>query len=386
MSDNVLTSFLENFDQYPFCVKIGHEEYKIGEGKPEFVVNFKRPVSMYSLLTSTSLALGEAYMDGDLEIEGDLYHALNHFLGQMGKFSTDEKALKKLIFTSTGRKNQKKEVQSHYDIGNDFYKLWLDDSMSYSCGYFQNESDTLKQAQAGKVDYILRKLNPEKGMALLDIGCGWGFLLIEAAKKYGVHGLGLTLSNEQYKEFQHRIKEEHLEQLLEVKLMDYRELPRYGQTFDRVVSVGMVEHVGRGKYEEFMGCVKSVLKPGGIFLLHFISALKEYPGDAWIKKYIFPGGVVPSLREILQIAGDMRFYTIGVESLRRHYNRTLLCWNQNFQEHRGEVVEMFDERFARMWELFLCSCAATFMNGIIDLHQIIFTNDVNNGLPMTKWY
>ena len=386
MSDNVLTSFLGNFDQYPFCVKIGQDEYKIGEGEPEFVVNFKKPLSMHSLITSTSLALGEAYMNGDLEVEGDLYHALNHFLGQMGKFSTDEKALKKLIFTSTGRKNQQKEVQSHYDIGNDFYKLWLDDTMSYSCGYFQNERDTLKQAQEGKVDYILKKLNLEEGMYLLDIGCGWGFLLIEAAKKYGIHGLGITLSNEQYKEFQRRITEEHLEHLLEVKLIDYRELPRCGQAFDRVVSVGMVEHVGRGKYEEFMGCVKSVLKPSGIFLLHFISALKEYPGDAWIKKYIFPGGVIPSLREILYIAGEMRFYTIGVESLRRHYNRTLLCWNKNFQEHRREVVEMFDERFARMWELFLCSCAATFMNGIIDLHQIIFSNDVNNELPMTKWY
>ena len=136
--------------------------------------------------------------------------------------------------------------------------------------------------------------------------------------------------------------------------MDYRELPGYGQPFDRVVSVGMVEHVGRGK------CMD--------------------------KKYIFPSGVVPSLREILQIAGDMRFYTVGVESLRRHYNRTLLCWNENFQKHRREVVEMFDERFARMWDLFLCSCAATFMNGIIDLHQIIFTSDVNNELPMTKWY
>lgn len=386
MSDNVLTSFLGNFDQYPFCVKIGQDEYKIGEGKPEFVVNFKKQVSMHSLITSTSLALGEAYMNGDLEVEGDLYHALNHFLGQMGKFSTDEKALKKLIFTPMSKKNQQKEVQSHYDIGNDFYKLWLDDSMSYSCGYFQNESDTLEQAQAGKVDYILRKLNLKEDMYLLDIGCGWGFLLIESAKRYGVHGLGITLSNEQYKEFQRRIEEEHLEHLLEVKLMDYRELPRYGQPFDRVVSVGMVEHVGRGKYEEYMRCVKSVLKPGGIFLLHFISALKEYPGDAWIKKYIFPGGVVPSLREILQIAGDMRFYTVGVESLRRHYNKTLLCWNENFQKHRREVVEMFDERFARMWELFLCSCAATFMNGIIDLHQIIFTSDVNNELPMTKWY
>lgn len=120
--------------------------------------------------------------------------------------------------------------------------------------------------------------------------------------------------------------------------------------------------------------------------MHFISALKEYPGDAWIKKYIFPGGVVPSLREIMYIAGDKRFYTVGSESLRRHYNHTLLYWNKNFQDHRQEVVEMFDERFARMWELYLCACAATFMNGIIDLHQINFTNDINNEIPMTKWY
>ncbi len=384
--ENILISFLEKFDQYPFCVKMGGKEYRIGEGGPAFTVAIKKPIPMSALMTSTSLALGEAYMDGALEIEGDLYDALDHFLGQMGKFSTDTSALKKLIFTSKSKKNQQKEVQSHYDIGNDFYKLWLDDTMSYSCGYFQNEDDTLTQAQMGKVDHILKKLDLHEGMHLLDVGCGWGYLLLEAAKKYGVHGLGITLSKEQYKAFQDRIEEEGLEGLLEVRLMDYRDLPKHGRQFDRVVSVGMVEHVGRGDYEEFMQCVQSVLEPGGVFLLHFISALKEYPGDAWIKRYIFPGGVVPSLREIIHIAGDMRFYTVDVESLRRHYNKTLLCWNENFQEHRGEVVDMFDERFARMWELYLCACAATFMNGIIDLHQIVFTNDVNNELPMTKWY
>lgn len=282
---------------------------------------------MDSLITSTSIALGEAYMDGTLEIEGDLYYALNHFLGQMGKFSTDQSALKKLIFSSKSKKNQKIEVQSHYDIGNDFYKLWLDDTMSYSCGYFKKEDDTLEEAQRNKVDYILKKLCLSADMSLLDIGCGWGFLLIEAAKKYKVHGTGITLSKEQYSEFQKRIREEHLEDMITVELMDYRDLPKYGKKFDRVVSVGMIEHVGRGNYEEFFDCVKVVLKQGGIFLLHFISALKEYPGDAWIKKYIFPGGVVPSLREIMYIAGDKRFYTVGLESLRRHYNHTLLYWN-----------------------------------------------------------
>ena len=258
--------------------------------------------------------------------------------------------------------------------------------MSYSCGYFKNENDTLYQAQCNKVDRILEKLNLSDGMTLCDIGCGWGFLLIEAAKKYNIKGVGITLSKEQKAKFEQRIKEENLSDRLEVKLLDYRDLPKQHMEFDRVVSVGMIEHVGRGNYEEFMQCVKSVLKQGGVFVLHFISALKEYPGDAWVKKYIFPGGVIPSLREIMQIAGELRFYTVDVESLRRHYNKTLLCWNENFQQHRAEVVEMFDEKFARMWELYLCACAATFMNGIIDLHQIVFTNDVNNELPMTRWY
>ena len=386
LEENVMIPFLKKFDQYPFCVKINGKEYQIGEGKPEFTVIFKKTIPLTSLMTSTSIALGEAYMDGDLEIEGDLYYALDHFLGQMDKFSTDQSALKKLIFTSTGKKNQQKEVQSHYDIGNDFYKLWLDKTMSYSCGYFKHNDDTLEQAQINKVDYILEKLYLKEGMSLLDIGCGWGFLLIEAAKKYKIHGTGITLSEEQYKEFKRRIADQHLEDLLEVELMDYRDLPKLGKTFDRVVSVGMVEHVGRDNYQLFMDCANKVLKEGGVFLLHFISSLKEHPGDAWIKKYIFPGGVVPSLREMLSCAAEDGFHTLDVEDLRLHYNRTLLCWEKNFKEHIDEVRFMFDERFVRMWDLYLSACAATFHNGVIDIHQVLFTKGVNNDLPMVRWY
>lgn len=198
--------------------------------------------------------------------------------------------------------------------------------------------------------------------------------------------MGITLSEEQKYLFEQRIREEGLEGKLRAELLDYRDLKTLDLTFDRIVSVGMAEHVGRENYISFMESVRQALNPGGLFLLHFISALREYPGDAWIKKYIFPGGVIPSLREILQIAGELDLYTLDIESLRRHYSRTLLCWNENFQEHRQEVTGMFDERFARMWELYLCSCAATFMDGIIDLHQILFTNGINNDLPMTRWY
>ena len=386
LTENVMISFLRKFDEYPFIVKLKGKEYRIGDGEPAFTVIFHKEIPLTALTTSTSLALGEAYMDGDLEIEGDLYNALDHFLGQMGKFSTDESALKKLIFSSTGKKNQEKEVQSHYDIGNDFYKLWLDETMSYSCGYFLHEDDSLYQAQVNKVDYILKKLHLSQGMSLLDIGCGWGFLLIEAAKKYGVHGMGITLSREQYEAFNRRIKEQNLGDLLEVALMDYRDLPKMNRTFDRVVSVGMAEHVGRHNYQLFMDSAKKVLKPGGLFLLHFISALKEHAGDPWIKKYIFPGGVIPSLREMLCCAAEDDFHTLDAENLRLHYNRTLLCWDKNYREHMDQIREMFDERFVRMWDLYLAACAATFHNGIIDLHQVLFSNGINNDVPMVRWY
>ena len=386
LEQNVLIPFLKKFDEYPFLVKMDGKEYRIGEGAPTFTVVFHKSIPLGELMTSTSLALGEAYMRGDLEIEGDLYDALDHFLGQMGKFSMDQKALKKLLFPSMTKKNQEKEVRSHYDIGNDFYRLWLDETMSYSCGYFLHEDDTLYQAQGNKVDYILKKLRLAEGMSLLDIGCGWGFLLIEAAKKYGIRGTGITLSSEQEEAFRERIRQEGLEELLTVRRMDYRDLPSCGKMYDRVVSVGMIEHVGRGNYQELFDCVSSALNPGGVFLLHFISALKEHPGDAWIKKYIFPGGVVPSLRELISCCAEDDFHVLDVENLRLHYNRTLRCWRENYREHLDEVRKMFDETFVRMWDLYLAACAATFHNGIIDLHQILMTKGINNDLPMTRWY
>lgn len=386
LTENFLIQFLRRFDEYPFLVKLRDEEHLIGDGTPAFTVKLQNDIPKQELLTSTSLALGEAYMRGDLDIEGDLFDALDHFLGQMGKFSTNHSALKKLIFSSHSKKNQQKEVSSHYDIGNDFYSLWLDDTMSYSCGYFKNANDSLYNAQVNKVDYILEKLYLQKGMSLLDIGCGWGFLLIEAAKKYGVTGLGITLSKEQQKKFQDRIKEEGLTGQISVELMDYRDLAKSGRTFDRIVSVGMLEHVGRDNYELYIKNVDSVLKKGGLFLLHYISALQEHPGDPWIKKYIFPGGTVPSLREMIQILGNYNFYTLDVESLRRHYFRTLRCWSQNFNEHRDEINDMMGSEFTRMWDLYLNACAATFHNGIIDLDQILISKGINNDLPMTRWY
>ena len=386
LQEELFISFLQKFEDSPFLVKMNGKKYRIGEGKPVFTVKLHKTIPLTALVASTSIALGEAYMDGVLEIEGDLYEALDHFLGQVGKFSTEAVMMKKLIPESLSKKHQRRDVSSHYDIGNDFYRLWLDETMSYSCGYFRKADDTLHQAQVNKAAYILEKLHLEEGMEILDIGCGWGYLLLEAAKKYKVRGTGITLSHEQCKAFRKRIKAEGLEDVLTVRLMDYRDLPRMKKQFDRVVSVGMLEHVGRKNYRVFMECVNQMLKDQGVCLLHFISALKEYPGDAWIRKYIFPGGVIPSLRETVSHMAEENFHIVDVENLRLHYNQTLLCWLENYREHIGEVGEMFDERFVRMWDLYLAACAAVFHNGIVDSHQILATKGVNNTLPVVRWY
>ncbi|WP_299997574.1 class I SAM-dependent methyltransferase [uncultured Clostridium sp.] len=380
-------AFLKNFDEISFKLRFWDgEEIKVGSDDPKFKIILKIPLKRKDLLASTSLAFGEAYMNGDLEIEGDIFTVFNELLKCIDKFSTNFKSLNKIFCGSTCMKKQKEEVSSHYDIGNDFYKIWLDDTLSYSCAYFKDENDSLHDAQINKINHILKKLNLSEGLNLLDIGCGWGGLLIEAAKKYKVKGLGITLSNEQYKKFKERIKENNLEDLLDVRLMDYRELKKSRLSFDRVVSVGMLEHVGRPNYDLFFENVNAVLKKGGLFLLHYISGLKESEGDAWIKKYIFPGGVIPSFREIIEISADYNYHTIDVESLRLHYTKTLLEWAKNFDNNIDEVRKMFDEKFIRMWRMYLYSCAASFNNGVIDLHQILFVKGVNNNLPMTREY
>lgn len=387
MQATLMKKFLSRFDGTAFDVMFETgEEFHIGTLPSKFKVVFHKPVPYRDLMKSTSLALGEACMNGEMEIEGDLVMALDEIFKFQSQFITDKHAMKKILYTSGSKGNQKKEVTSHYDIGNDFYKLWLDPTMSYSCAYFKEEDNTLEEAQINKVDYILKKLNLQAGMSLLDIGCGWGFLLIEAAKKYKIHGLGITLSKEQYKEFRNRIEEEGLEEYLDVQLMDYRDLKHMARKFDRIVSVGMLEHVGRENYEQFFKSVDAVMKEKGVFLLHYISGLREHPGDAWIKKYIFPGGVIPSLREIIDLSADYGYYVKDVESLRQHYVRTLLYWHDNFERHIDEVKKMFDERFIRMWRMYLCACAASFNNGVVDLHQIVFTKGVNNSLPVTREY
>lgn len=384
----IVKKLLKKFDDIPFVLKFPDgEEFQVGQGEPQAIIRANGGIEMGAVMKSPSLALGEAYMDKVLELEqGNLFDILNMVLEKLEDFSSDFSGLTKIMKTSISKKNQKQEIATHYDIGNAFFELWLDKTMSYSCAYFKKENDTLYDAQVNKVDYILKKLNLKEGQTLLDIGCGWGYLLLTAVKKYHVKGVGITLSEEQYKKGQERIKAAGLEDQVAIRLMDYRDLEKSGLSFDRIVSVGMLEHVSRENYALFFKNIDKVLNKKGMVLLHYISGRHEHDGDPWIKKYIFPGGVIPSLREIIHLIGEYNYYTLDVESLRRHYEKTLLEWAKNYAAKRDVISGMFEERFVRMWELYLVSCASVFHNGVCDLHQILFTKGVNNTLHMTREY
>lgn len=364
------------------------EEENFGEGKEKFSVIFNKCICKKDIIKDPFLAFGEAYMNNDIDFQGasiqtvieSIYRCKDSFL------SKSETLLKFKKVLPNGLKKSKKDIHYHYDLGNDFYKLWLDETMSYSCGYFKTKDTTLYEAQIDKIEYLLKKLNLREGERLLDIGCGWGHLIITAAKKYGVKALGITLSEEQFKRVQERIKEENLEDKVEVKLMDYRELEASGEKFDRIISVGMIEHVGRKNIPVYMEAVHNMLNEGGLSVLHCITGQTESEGNEWIKKYIFPGGYIPSVRELIGYMPDYDFHLVDVESLRLHYCRTLELWAENFENALDKIREMKDEKFIRMWDLYLQSCAASFHYGVIDLHQFIFTKGLVNDLPMTRDY
>ena len=388
INKNIVKSIAEHLSDRPFDLEYWDGEIiKYGEGEPEFKLIIKNFPSKKELLSDPSVALGEAYMKGDIDIEGDLQKFFESIIRNKDSFmnkNTVFRLASKIKAPSLIK--SKKDIAHHYDIGNDFYSLWLDKTMSYSCGYFKNPTDTLYDAQMNKIHHILKKLNLKEGQHLLDIGCGWGYLIIEAAKLYKVKALGITLSEEQFKKAKERIKQEGLEDLVDVQLMDYRNLEKSNLEFDRIVSVGMAEHVGHANLPLFFKNVDSVLKESGLFLLHNITNLVETEGNKWITTYIFPGGYLPTLREELNIAAAINFRTLDVESLRLHYMKTLEEWCKNFMNHLDEERDMFDDEFLRMWHLYLATCAAAFHYWDIDIHQILFSKGINNTLPMTRKY
>ena len=359
------------------------KRYGDTDNPPQIKIKIHEEIPMKEITNNASLALGEAYMDHRIEIEGSIQALINDAYQQANSFLRGSDYLKWLPKKQKRTKKQNQaDIHAHYDLGNEFYEMWLDPTLTYSCAYFETPEDTLEQAQINKVHHILDKLFIKDNDTLLDIGCGWGTLMFTAIKEYNVKATGITLSEEQYNHITNRIKEEHLEDKCRVLLMDYRDLK--DETFDHITSVGMFEHVGADNLKEYFGVIQKLLAPKGTALIHGITRQQGGAVNAWINKYIFPGGYIPGLAEIVTDITDNDLQLIDLESLRRDYQLTLEHWTNNFHKVQDKVTETMGDSFYRMWDLYLQACAASFESSNIDVIQYLLVQPSNNDLPMHR--
>jgi len=360
--------------------------------KPRVTVRLKRSEGAGALMRPSLLSLAEAYIDGHADVEGDVREAIRGA-------EALTRAIPQPLFKSRGptgtrrTKNDDREaIQHHYDVSNDFYALWLDPRMVYSCAYFRDDADTLEQAQLAKLDHICTKLRLAPGEKFLDIGCGWGALVIRAAEKYGVDATGVTLSENQHRLANERIKAAGLEGRCRVLLQDYRDIHGDG-VFDKIASVGMFEHVGLRNLPVYFSVARRLLKERGLFLNHGITTSDTHNravglgAGEFIGRYVFPGGEVPHLHLVVHDMSDQQLEVCDVESLRPHYAKTLGIWSDNFERHFGEAVAASSERTARIWRLYLAGCAHAFEQGWISIYQILASRQAKPGrteLPLTR--
>ncbi|MGR8827621.1 cyclopropane-fatty-acyl-phospholipid synthase family protein [Leuconostoc citreum] len=361
------------------------EQVSYGEGEPIAKIILHDVIPIKDIMAHASLTFGEAYMDGKIDIQGDLQKLVTTIYQSKDSFMNNSKFSKFIPKHAHTEKVSKQDVQSHYDIGNDFYEMWLDPTLTYSCAYFASEKDSLETAQWNKVRHILNKLHAQEGETLLDIGCGWGTLIFTAAKEYHLEATGVTLSQEQYDYVSQKIIDEGLEGRVHVYLKDYRELT---ETYDHVTSVGMFEHVGKENLSTYFEQVNARLVDNGTALIHGITGQHDGAGvDAWINKYIFPGGYIPNIAENVNHIMQASLQIDDIEPLRRHYQRTLEMWTKNFHDVEESVIAKYGERFYRMWDLYLQACASSFESGNIDVVQYLLTKGASaTNLPMTRAY
>ena len=391
-----LTHFLENLFKIDGFVLVdaNKNEFVIGKPKnnPPIKLILLDKSLHYKLLLLPDLYLGEAYSDGSVAIEnGSLTDFLEIAMKNIGRGPTSNYAtvIKKLmgVYSYLTKfnfiKKSKFNVAHHYDISEKLYDLFLDENRQYSCAYFKNEKETLEDAQKNKMNHIIKKLNLKPNLKVLDIGSGWGTLALEIAKQSKCEVLGITLSENQLEYSKKRAKELNLENQVRFKLIDYRQL---NEKFDRVVSVGMLEHVGKKFYNKYFKSVSNFLTDDGVALIHTIGSVMT-PRDPhpWISKYIFPGGYTPSLSELARPIENSDLVIADMEVLRMHYSHTLRHWKNRFMGKKNEVLEMFDEKFFRMWEFYLAGCEMAFKWG----DQVVFQFQLSKKLlstPTTRDY
>lgn len=334
------------------------------------------------------VAFGDGYGDGQISINGNLVDVLCAMSRAFDRVPTDGLIVKLLNPRPNLRhvhtiRASRDSVHSHYDLGNEFYKLWLDENLSYTCAYYADPSMDLEQAQTAKLDHVCRKLRLCPGDRVIEAGCGWGGLALHMAKHYGVTVRAYNLSHEQIVFAREWAKSQGLADRVEFVEEDYRKITG---TCDAFISIGMLEHVGLENFGELGRVINDVLTPAGRGLIHTIGRNRPMPLDPWIDKRIFPGAYPPALSEMMRIFEPWRLSVLDVENIRMHYARTLQHWLERYERSIGEVTRMFDERFARMWQLYLAGSIAAFAVGSLQLFQVVFAREANNDVPWTRAY
>ncbi|MDZ4140533.1 MAG: cyclopropane-fatty-acyl-phospholipid synthase family protein [Methylotenera sp.] len=395
----------------------GSEIY-LGHGQPEFSMTFRCPKVFQTIVLSRDpLRLAESYFQGLIDVDGDFYTALKlrHYLTSLQLSLFDKAALvakalkirasvsaseadhtprwKKTISQKLGigsnQKLNRHAISFHYDVSNDFYALWLDEQMVYSCAYYEDAGQRLEQAQRSKLDHICRKLRLKPGERLLDIGCGWGALVCWAAVHYGVTAHGITLSQNQFDYVQRIIKSRGLEQQVSVELLDYRNLQGEAK-YDKLVSVGMFEHVGLKNLPTYFAIANRILKPGGLFLNHGItsdkSGWKKTISTEFINRYVFPDGQLETVSTIQKIMEDSSFEIHDIEDFRQHYALTLREWVKRLDEHHEEALKYVTEPVYRIWRLYMAACAMQFEEGNTGIYQILVSRrkPFSSPVPLTR--
>jgi cyclopropane-fatty-acyl-phospholipid synthase len=366
------------------------------------------PAALETLLASSSqMALGEAFLRKQLDVEGDLFSAFavaEHLLrrprpklaGILTALSGSGFAARRTA--AQGRQHSatrdRSSIAWHYDQPVEFFRQFLGPTLVYSCAYFQDPSDSLDEAQVQKLDHICRKLRLRRGQRLLDIGCGWGSLVLHAAGHYAVKATGITLSHRQEETAQQRIRENGFDTCCQVRLQDYRQLDPAREQYDAIASVGMAEHVGLRNLPIYFRVAHSILRAGGVFLNHAIARSETGAAprgqDSFIGRYVFPDGELVTLNEMLRAAEQAGFEVRDVENLREHYQRTLRCWVEALRAHEADVLQLVSETTYRIWLLYMAGCASAFRSGDIAIFQTLLSRPDRgrSGLPLTRddWY
>jgi cyclopropane-fatty-acyl-phospholipid synthase len=386
-------SELQANGQLPLAIELWNGRRFAPAGHPPVTLRIPRTAALKRLANPDLAALGEAYVEGDVDVEGPIDEAFRAAEKLARNWGAALKGrLPRLVLHS--KKGDRKAIQYHYDVSDDFYRLWLDRRMVYSCAYFKTGGETIDTAQEQKLDHICRKLRLQPGDRFLDIGCGWGALIVHAAQKYGVEATGVTLSENQHAMAEKRIRDAGLQGRCRVLLRDYREMEGEG-AFDRIASVGMFEHVGLKNLPVYFGTIHRLLADGGIVMNHGITSVDTESREVglglgeFVEKYVFPRGELPHVSLVLREMAEAKLEVMDIETLRLHYAKTLSHWSRRLEANLDAARAHAGDRRTRIWRLYLAGCAHAFERNWVTIHQVLATKSADpacNPLPWTREY